>query len=66
MIRAFLYWTGGVIFTMIFAVIFYLLIPFYRKYPGLPHVIIRIWSKAIVRVFYGCEISLYGEEFIDS
>jgi 1-acyl-sn-glycerol-3-phosphate acyltransferase len=66
MIRAFLYWTGGVILTMIFAVIFYLLVPFYRKYPGLPHVIIRIWSKVIVRVFYGCKISLYGEEFIDS
>jgi 1-acyl-sn-glycerol-3-phosphate acyltransferase len=65
MIRAFLYWTGGVIFTIFFTVIFYLMTPFYRKYPGFPHAVIRIWSKTLVRVFYGCEISLYGREFID-
>jgi 1-acyl-sn-glycerol-3-phosphate acyltransferase len=65
MIRAFLYWTGGVIFTIFFAVIFYLMTPFYRKYPGFPHGIIRIWSKALVRVFYGVKVSLNGKEFID-
>ena len=66
MLRWILYWAGGLVFTILVAIIFYALLPIYRKYSDLPHVIIRFWSLVLVKLFYGTDIQLNGSEKIDA
>ncbi len=65
MLRGIFYWTGGLVFTILVAFFLYPLLAFNRKYPDLPHVIIRFWSSVIVKLFYGTDIQLIGGEKID-
>lgn len=61
MIRGLLYWSGGLLLTLFLALPFYFLVPLYRKYPGMPHLMISFWARLLVRVFYGSEIKVEGE-----
>jgi len=65
MIRGLFYWIGGVLFTVLMAVLFYLSLPFFGVNPSLPHRYIRFWSKALVTFFCGTRIELSGAERID-
>ncbi|MBA7669648.1 hypothetical protein ES703_77780 [subsurface metagenome] len=65
MIRGILYWVGGIIFTIPCALYFYLMYPFFRRSPDLPHLIIRFWSRILVKIFYGAGIEVIGKENIE-
>jgi 1-acyl-sn-glycerol-3-phosphate acyltransferase len=65
MIRGLLYWSGGLLLTLLLMIPFYLLLPLYKKYPDLPHRYIGFWARLIVRVFYGSHIELSGQEHIE-
>ena len=58
-------WTGGFVFTILVAFLFYTLFPLYRKYPDIPHSIIRFWSLGLVKLFFGADIQLNGGEKIE-
>jgi len=64
MIRGLLYWSGGLLLTLLLALPFYLLVPLYGKYPDMPHLIISFWARLLVRVFYGSDIKVKGKENI--
>jgi 1-acyl-sn-glycerol-3-phosphate acyltransferase len=64
MIRGLLYWSVGLLLTVLLMVPFYLLLPLYRKYPDLPHRYIGFWARLLVRAFYGSRIELSGQEHI--
>lgn len=64
MIRGILYWSGGLLFTILIALCFYLLLPLYLVKSDLPHLVINFWAKVLVKVFYGAKLEVKGLENI--
>ncbi|HEB29983.1 MAG TPA: 1-acyl-sn-glycerol-3-phosphate acyltransferase [Spirochaetes bacterium] len=65
MIRGIIYWIFGTIFTVLVTFFFYLMYPFSRLNPDLPHLIVKFWSKGLLNFFCGTGIEVSGWENID-
>ncbi len=65
MIRGIIYWIFGTIFTVLVIFFFYLMYPFLRLNPDLPHLIEKFWSKGLLNFFCGTRIEVSGWENID-
>jgi 1-acyl-sn-glycerol-3-phosphate acyltransferase len=64
-IRGLFYWVGGSFFTVLTAVVFFILFPLFGRMPWLPFAITRFWSKVLVSRFFASSVVVTGEEFIE-
>ena len=66
MIRGVFFWAGGVIFTVVMAVVFFGALPFFRARPAIPHLLIKFWAKVLLSLFCGVRLEVHGDRRVDA